>query len=88
MAGSLLIFAGFCKIEFTKQIRFTNYTFIIYLFHKGVLEVIQVFVGKLLPVSHEMPYIVSLIFIEVVVVFIISLLFFCDIHKGYECFSN
>lgn len=50
MAGSLLIFAGFYKIEFTKQIRFTNYTFIIYLFHKGVLEVIQVFVGKLLPV--------------------------------------
>ena len=88
MAGSLLIFAGFCKIEFTKQIRFTNYTFIIYLFHKGVLEVIQVFVGKLLPVSHEMPYIVSLIFIEVVVVFIISLLFSVIYTKVMSVFQT
>lgn len=75
MLGSILIFAGFCKIEYTHDVKLAKYIFIIYLFHKGVLEVVQYIVSRGLPSEHTISVIFVVVVFEVILVFCVSLIF-------------
>lgn len=74
MLGSILIFAGFCKIEYKHEVKLAKYTFIIYLFHEGVLEVVRYAAGKVLPLERSMHLVIAVIVLEVLVVFCVSLI--------------
>lgn len=75
MLGSILFFTGFCKIECTHEIKLAKYTFLIYLFHKGVLEVVHFVAGKILPSEHIMTLTLAVVVVEVIIVFGVSLIF-------------
>lgn len=75
MLGSILIFAGFCKVDCTKEIGIAKYTFIVYLLHKGVLEITEFVAGKFFIVksNRSIAQVLIVIIVETFVVFIVSL---------------
>lgn len=88
MLGSILIFTGFCKIDCSHEVKLAKYTFIIYLFHKGVLEVVQFAVGKVLPTERSISLVLVTIVAEVVGVFFLSLALSFIYSKLQRLFSK
>lgn len=88
MFGSILIFLGFCKINYTNRVKVAKYTFVIYLFHKGVLEIAQFMAGKVLPVERPISLVFIAVLVEVIIVFIISLGLSISYSKLTRFFSN
>lgn len=87
MTGSILVFAGFCKLDVKHEIKIAKYTFIIYLFHKGVLEVVQFGAKKILPVEHKICQVMMGVAVEVALVFAVSFALSCMYMKLQRFFS-